>query len=251
MSASAAGRKSIAPPATACAAPVMMVDSLKPTPVSVTTPITMPTAAAAAPTASAYLAPVSNASTSTPRPMRPLTASERISSGVATSTATKMPTLSHSLWISPKHNSSSTACSATISAQLPARLPRGAVVSPTIAHELMPANAARYGVRPLTKMVISSTSGISVGQRCWNDTRSFGISASVRPRRPKRLASKCTCMNTPKKCMNAGTMAAAMIVWYGTARNSIIRNAAAPSTGGVICPPVDDAASTAPANSRR
>ena len=38
-----------------------MYDSLKPTPVSVTTPITMPTVAAAAPTASAYLAPVSNA----------------------------------------------------------------------------------------------------------------------------------------------------------------------------------------------
>ena len=49
----------------------MMVDSLKPTPVSVTTPITMPTVAAAAPTASAYLAPVSNASTSVPKPMRP------------------------------------------------------------------------------------------------------------------------------------------------------------------------------------
>ncbi len=57
-------------------------------------------------------------------------------------------------------------------------------------------------------------------------------------------------MKTPKKCMKAGTTAAAMMVWYGTFRNSIIRNAAAPSTGGVICPPVDAAASTAPANSR-
>ena len=34
-----------------------------------------------------------------------------------------------------------------------------------MAHELMPVNAARYGVRPLTRMAISSTSGISVGQR--------------------------------------------------------------------------------------
>ena len=42
------------------------------TPVSVTTPITMPTVAAAAPTARAYLAPVSNASTTTPCPMRPV-----------------------------------------------------------------------------------------------------------------------------------------------------------------------------------
>ncbi len=99
--------------------------------------------------------------------------------------------------------------------------------------------AARYGVRPLIRMAISSTSGISVGQRSAKDWRSFGISSSVSPRRPKRLASKCTCMKTPKKCMNAGTAAAMMIVWYGTFRNSIIRNAAAPSTGGVICPPVE------------
>src|SRR5262249_35270869 len=46
-----------------CAAEVTMNEILKPTPVSVTTPITMPTVAAAAPTASAYLAPVSNATT--------------------------------------------------------------------------------------------------------------------------------------------------------------------------------------------
>ena len=81
---------------------------------------------------------------------------------------------------------------------------------------VMPVNAARYGVRPLTRMPISSTSGISVGQRWRSDSRSLGISSSVRPRRPLRLASKCTCMNTPKKCMKAGTTAAAMMVWYGT-----------------------------------
>ena len=66
-----------------------------------------------------------------------------------------------------------------------------------------------------------------------------------------RLASKCTCMNTPKKCMNAGTIAAMMIVWYGRFRNSTIRNAAAPMIGGVIWPPVDDAASTAAAKCAR
>jgi hypothetical protein len=70
VSASIAGRKSTAPPATACAAPVMMVDSLKPTPVSVTTPITMPTEAAAAPTANAYFAGLEGLDHA-PRPMRP------------------------------------------------------------------------------------------------------------------------------------------------------------------------------------
>ncbi|MNO08027.1 hypothetical protein D3C81_2304830 [compost metagenome] len=45
-----------------CAAEITMYEILKPTPVSVTTPITIPTVPAAAPTASAYLAPVSKAS---------------------------------------------------------------------------------------------------------------------------------------------------------------------------------------------
>ena len=222
-----AGNRPPTPPAVACAACVMMVLSLKPTPVSVTTPITRPTVAAAAPTASAYLAPVSKLSTIAAGAIRPATR-RRFST-----------------------SRTSTACKPASSAQWRAVLPRGSVVRPTIAHELMPLNAARYGVRPVTRMLISSASGISVGQRSRSDCASRGISSGVRPRSPCRFASKCTCMNTPKKCMKAGTIAATMIVWYGTARNSIMRNAAAPSTGGVICPPVDDAASTAPANSRR
>ena len=47
-----------------------MNDSLKPMPVSDTTPITMPTVAAAAPTASAYLAPSWKASSRSRRPRR-------------------------------------------------------------------------------------------------------------------------------------------------------------------------------------
>jgi len=35
---------------------------------------------------------------------------------------------------------------------------------------------------------------------------------------------------------------------YGMPRSSAIRNAAAPITGGMICPPVEATASTAPAN---
>ena len=53
-------------------------------------------------------------------------------------------------------------------------LPCRDVVRPTMAHELMPVNAARYGVRPLTRMPISSTSGISVGQRWRSDCAQVG-----------------------------------------------------------------------------
>ncbi|MNR39506.1 hypothetical protein D3C85_1577210 [compost metagenome] len=62
MSAMASGIRKAAPLASTCEAEITMYEILKPTPVSVTTPITMPTAPAAAPTASAYLAPVSKAS---------------------------------------------------------------------------------------------------------------------------------------------------------------------------------------------
>ncbi len=108
-----------------------------------------------------------------------------------------MPTRNSMLSRPPNVSTSSTACSSASIAQPATVLPRTEVVSPTIAHELIPVNAARYGVRPLTRMPIRKTSGISVGQRALNDSRSFGISSSVKPRRPRRLASKCTCMKTP------------------------------------------------------
>ena len=44
-------------------------------------------------------------------------------------------------------------------------------------------------------------------------------------------------------------MALTTILEYGTPIISAIRNAAAPMIGGMICPPVDEAASTAPAKS--
>ncbi|KAG0760016.1 hypothetical protein G6F22_019231 [Rhizopus arrhizus] len=62
MLAMASGMIMAAPPASTCDAEITMYEILKPTPVKVTTPITIPTAPAAAPTASAYLAPVSKAS---------------------------------------------------------------------------------------------------------------------------------------------------------------------------------------------
>src|SRR5699024_5625280 len=45
----------------------------------------------------------------------------------------------------------------------------------------------------------------------------------------------------------AGSSAAFAIRQLSTPANSIIRNAAAPIIGGIICPPVDAAAATAPA----
>src|SRR5262245_17726666 len=53
------------------AAPVMMLDSLKPTPVSVTTPMMTPTVTAAAPTPMAYFAPTTNESSRSNRRFLP------------------------------------------------------------------------------------------------------------------------------------------------------------------------------------
>ena len=64
-----------------------------------------------------------------------------------------------------------------------------------------------------------------------------------------RFASKCTPNHTPKKYNTAGMIAALTISMYGMPTNSAIKNAAAPITGGINCPPVDAAASTAPAKS--
>jgi hypothetical protein len=93
----------------------------------------------------------------------------------------------------------------------------------------------------------SRISGITVGQPSRTVGQSFGISSSVMPRRPRRLASKCTCTKTPQKCIAAGTAAAISSVVSGISRNSIMTKAAAPMIGGVICPPALAAASTAPA----
>ena len=124
----------------------MMKLILKPTPVSVTTPITMPTVAAAAPTASAYLAPVSNASTSTPWRMRPvMPASFQPASAIATPTANR-PSLIHSLcW--PEVGEAITRQQRVQHDHQRPVLRRccrwSRVVRPTMAQEVMPVNAAR------------------------------------------------------------------------------------------------------------
>ena len=56
-------------------------------------------------------------------------------------------------------------------------------------------------------------------------------------------------MKIPVKYRTAGRIARTIIFEYGTPTKSAIRKAAAPMIGGMICPPVEAAASTAPANS--
>ncbi len=53
----------------------------------------------------------------------------------------------------------------------------------------------------------------------------------------------------PVKYSTAGRMARTAIWLYGSPVNSAIKKAAAPMIGGMIWPPVEAAASTAPANS--
>ena len=129
--------------------------------------------------------------------MRPRTSKARNAKGVATSVTAKMPMRTQSLSMPANTTTARMACSTANITQLIGRLPSVSVVMPTIAHELMPVKAATYGVRPVTRMLIRSASGIRVGQRRRSEWPSLGISSGVRPRRPLRLASKCTCMNTP------------------------------------------------------
>ncbi len=135
------GSTATTPEAIDCAADVTMYDSLKPTPVSVTTPITMPTVAAAAPTASAYLAPISNAARIARPPMRASRPMQRCTSGTAISIATNTGMRNSPNWRVMSairiacETSSATYCSAVVRWR--------DVKKPTRMHELMPVNAAR------------------------------------------------------------------------------------------------------------
>ena len=53
----------------------------------------------------------------------------------------------------------------------------------------------------------------------------------------------------PVKYKMAGRIALTATLAYGIPMYSAIKKAAAPMIGGMICPPVEAAASTAPANS--
>ena len=69
------------------------------------------------------------------------------------------------------------------------------------------------------------------------------------PRSPSFFASRCTEMKMPVKYKMAGRIALTATLAYGIPMYSAIKKAAAPMMGGMIWPPVEAAASTAPANS--
>ena len=98
-------------------------------------------------------------------------------------------------------------------------------------------------------MATSVTSGISRYPWRMNRGTNFGRSSLAIPFKPSRLASRCTVIKIPVKYKSAGKMARMAISLYWTPTISAIRKAAAPMIGGMICPPVEAAASTAPANS--
>ena len=79
----------------------------------------------------------------------------------------------------------------------------------------------------------------------------FGRSARGIPLSPVLPASKWTITATPRKYRTAGITAALQISIYGIPRVSAMMKATAPMTGGMICPPMEAVASTAPANSAR
>ena len=82
-----------------------------------------------------------------------------------------------------------------------------------------------------------------------NKGRNFGSWSFGSPFNPNFFASRWTVIKIPVKYKTAGMIAAFTIVIYGSPKLSAIRNAAAPIIGGINWPPVDAAASTAPANS--
>ena len=83
----------------------MMLDSLKPTPVSVTTPMMMPTVAAAAPTLMAYLAPTTKASTMSRRRALPASSCSTYQADTAMEAAKIGMSPTHSVRISSRTQS--------------------------------------------------------------------------------------------------------------------------------------------------
>jgi hypothetical protein len=66
---------------------------------------------------------------------------------------------------------------------------------------------------------------------------------------PRLAAMMSTKRNTVAKYRNAGSTESFTTSMYGSCVYSAIRNAPAPMIGGMICPPVDAAASMPPASS--
>ena len=65
--------------------------------------------------------------------------------------------------------------------------------------------------------------------------------------RPLLRACRCTTNSTEAKNSSAGIRPARMMLTYAVPTISAMMKAAAPMTGGMICPPVETTASMAPA----
>ena len=79
----------------------------------------------------------------------------------------------------------------------------------------------------------------------------LGHSSGGRPSSFRRPASRWTIQKHATKYRIAGIAAALQISMYGTFSVSAMMNATAPITGGMIWPPMEEVASTPPANSGR
>src|SRR5215212_3540179 len=125
---------------TSAAAPVMIVDSLKPTPVNVTIPMIMPTQAAAAPTLIAYLAPTTKASRISMKRALPPSSLSTDHADTASDAPMMGSRPSPSVKIGSRMQSAIAATNATATKGL-------RLVSPSTMQPVMPQNAARYGVK--------------------------------------------------------------------------------------------------------
>src|SRR5680860_1662844 len=78
--------------------------------------------------------------------------------------------------------------------------------------------------------------------------RHDGSSAGLIPATSWRSADQCTARKMPKKHSSAGTIAYSTMRAYWTPVYWLMMKAIDPITGGMMTPPVEAAASTAPAN---
>ena len=111
----------------------------------------------------------------------------------------------------------------------------------------MPQMAAFIAELPVQSNATITITGRIMYQPSLMSCLATGRCSFGRPRRPRLSASKGTFVKMPVKYSSAGIQAASAIVPYEQPMYSVMMNAAAPITGGMICPPVDAVASTAPA----
>src|SRR5262245_14664534 len=165
------------------AAPVTMLDSLKPTPVRVTTPMMTPTVAAAAPTPMAYFAPTTNPSRRSSRRSLPASSLRMNQADTASDAPRIRVKPAHSARISRRTQAAIAIRNATATIGL-------RFVSPMTMQPVMPQKAARYGVKPENSTISSTASGMAVGQSRRMTAVAEGSSDRGSPSSPYFFASK-------------------------------------------------------------